>query len=208
MVHESPRCYGEHAVEMHDAATGRLLWSLPGAGQDVGRGVCMDIDPAHAGQECWASVGPLVNARGETIAATKPRAMNFGLWWDGDLLRETLDGVQVAKWNPATTKLDGVLNGAPFNAASNNGTKATPVFSADLLGDWREEVVWRTADNSALLVFTTPHATRHRLPTLMHDRAYRLQVAAQNAGYNQPPQTSFFLGEGMLPPPGAALHLP
>jgi rhamnogalacturonan endolyase len=42
--------------------------------------------------------------------------------------------------------------------------------------------------------------TRHRLPTLMHDTQYRVQVAAQNAAYNQPPHPSFFLGEGMTPP--------
>jgi rhamnogalacturonan endolyase len=84
-------------------------------------------------------------------------------------------------------------------AASNNGTKSNPVLSADLFGDWREEVVWRSLGDDALLVFSTTVPTRHRLPTLMHDRQYRVQVAAQNAGYNQPPHPSFFLGEGMTP---------
>ncbi|MBI5256280.1 MAG: rhamnogalacturonan lyase [Burkholderiales bacterium] len=208
MVHETPRLYGPHGIELHDAATGQVLWSQSGQGQDVGRGVCMDIDPAHPGQECWASVGPLVNAQGQVVGSAKPRAVNFGLWWDGDLLRETLDGVRIAKWQPDSGALQTLLDGRPWGAASNNGTKATPVFSADLFGDWREEVVWRSADSQALLIATTPHPTPHRLVTLMHDLQYRVQVAAQNAGYNQPPQTSFHLGVGMAAPPRPLLRLP
>lgn len=210
MVHEDRRAYtradGRHAIEMHDSATGRILWSHPGDGGDVGRGVCMDIDPAHPGNECWASVGPLFTARGEVIAATRPRAVNFGVWWDGDLLRETLDGTRIAKWQPASGTLQRLLDGATWGAASNNGTKATPVFSADILGDWREEVVWRSADNTRLLIAVSPHPTPHRMTALMQDRQYRVQVAAQNAGYNQPPHPSFFLGHGMpAVAPGPAL---
>lgn len=211
MVHESPKSYGEHGIEMHDAATGALLWSASGNNTDIGRGLCLDIDAAHAGVECWASVGGLYNARGQLIGSAKPRAMNFGLWWDGDLLRETLDGTTVAKWLPESGQLQTLLDGRTASAggaASNNGTKATPVFSADILGDWREEVVWRSADNTALLIFTTPHPTPHRLVTLMHDAQYRVQVAAQNAGYNQPPHPSYFLGAGMAAPARPRLLLP
>ncbi|MDT7838902.1 rhamnogalacturonan lyase [Aquabacterium sp. OR-4] len=191
MVHESPRVYGEHAIEMHDAASGALLWSHPGDRKDIGRGLCLDIDPAHAGVECWASVGPLFNARGQVIGEQRPRMVNFGVWWDGDLLREPLDKTTIAKWQPAEARLLPLLEAGPLGAASNNGTKATPVFSADILGDWREEVVWRSADNQALLIASTPHPSAHRLPWLMSDRQYRAQVAAQNAGYNQPPHPSF-----------------
>jgi len=208
MVHEAPRAYGPHGLEMHEAATGKVLWSISGENKDVGRGVCMDIDPAHPGQECWASVGPLLDARGNTISSVKPRAVNFGLWWDGDLLRETLDGVRVGKWLPATATTEVLLDGGAYGAASNNGTKATPVLSADLFGDWREEVVWRSADSLSLMIFTTPHPTTQRMVTLMHDLQYRVQVAAQNAGYNQPPQTSFELGAGMPPAPPPLLFFP
>jgi len=196
MVHETPSCYKGHGIEMHDAATGRILWSVDGNGSDVGRGVCMDIDAAHPGNECWASVGGLMASDGTQISTVHPRAVNFGLWWDGDLLRETLDGTRIAKWQPQTQQLKLLLDGADYGAASNNGTKATPVLTADLFGDWREEVVWRSVGNDALLIFSTTTPTTHRLPTLMHDTQYRVQVAAQNAGYNQPPHPSFFLGEG------------
>ena len=204
MVHETPRCYGKHGVEMHDAATGKILWSLDGKGADVGRGVCMDIDPAHLGEECWASVGGLMSAAGVQISAGRPRGVNFAAWWDGDLLRESLDGTRIEKWNPQSATMLPLLNGAEVGAASNNGTKATPVLAADLLGDWREEVVWRSADNNALLLFSTTAPTAHRMPALMQDAQYRVQVAGQNAGYNQPPHPSFYLGEGMAQTAGVA----
>ncbi|RZL89452.1 MAG: rhamnogalacturonan lyase, partial [Variovorax sp.] len=190
MVHESPKCYQGNGAAMRDAATGKVLWGIPST-IDVGRGICMDIDAAHPGNECWAAVGGITNpagglfsAKGVQISPVRPRAYNFGLWWDGDLLRESLDGTKIEKWNPQAQRLEPLLDAAQYKAGSNNGTKANPVLSADLFGDWREEVVWRSNTDDALLVFSTTAPTRHRLPTLMHDSQYRVQVAAQNAGYN------------------------
>lgn len=200
MVHESPRCYGDNGLEMHDAATGQVLWRMSGHNTDVGRGVCFDIDPASPGAECWGSVGGLMSAGGRLLSDKHPPRMNFAVWWDGDLLRQSLDHVAIDRWNPAAFKFETLLDGKAYGAASNNGTKGTPVLSADLFGDWREEVVWRNADSTALLVFSTALPTEHRLVTLMHDPQYRVQVANQNAGYNQPPHTSFHLGHGMKPP--------
>ena len=197
MVHETPSCYGNTGTGMHNAATGALLWGTSGEGVDVGRGVCMDIDPAYPGEECWGSRGGLRSATGVQIGTNRPGQMNFAAWWDGDLLREALDGTQISKWNPSTSSSTVLLDAAGAGAASNNSTKATPVLSADLLGDWREEVVWRNSANTALLIYSTTAPTATRLPTLMHNPQYRAQVAAQNAGYNQPPHPSFYLGAGM-----------
>jgi len=197
MVHETPSCYGATGSGMHDSATGALLWGVSGEGADVGRGVCADVDPAYPGEECWSSRGGLRSATGVRIGTARPGAMNFATWWDGDLLRETLDGTTIGKWNPASGTINTLLAGASVGAASNNGTKATPVLSADLFGDWREEVVWRNSSNTALLIFSTTIPTTTRLPTLMHNPQYRVQVAGQNAGYNQPPHPSFYLGYGM-----------
>ncbi|MCC3154965.1 rhamnogalacturonan lyase [Hymenobacter sp. BT770] len=182
---------------MYDARTGKILFArLPG--QDVGRGMAADIDPRYPGAEVWVSNPELglLTCKGERIGPS-PRSVNFGLWWDGDLLRELLNDTRVEKWDYQAGQLNKLLEGKAFGGASCNGSKATPCLSADLLGDWREEVVWRTADNSALLIFSTTIPTTHRLTTLMQDRAYRLGVARENVGYNQPPHTGFFLGEGM-----------
>ncbi|MEO5932382.1 MAG: rhamnogalacturonan lyase [Duganella sp.] len=197
MVHETPSCYGNTGTGMHNAATGALLWGTSGEGADVGRGVCMDIDPAYPGEECWGSRGGLRSTTGAQIGTNRPGQMNFAAWWDGDLLREALDGTQISKWNPSTSSSTVLVDAAGAGAASNNSTKATPVLSADLLGDWREEVVWRNGANTALLIYSTTAPTATRLPTLMHNPQYRAQVAAQNAGYNQPPHPSFYLGAGM-----------
>jgi len=208
MVHETPSCYRGMGAEMHDAATGKILWSVDGGGSDVGRGTCMDIDPAYPGEECWASVGGLMSAAGKQISPAHPRSINFGLWWDGDLLRESLDGAHIDKWHPQTGRLERLVDGADYGAGSTNGTKSTPVLSADLFGDWREEVVWRSTGDDALLVFSTTAPTQYRIATLMHDPQYRAQVAGQNAGYNQPPHPGFYLGDGMAPPVQQPIYVP
>jgi rhamnogalacturonan endolyase len=184
-------------VALYSATDGKILWSGD-QGQDAVRAMAADIDPRFPGAELWGGsneVG-LRSIKGERIG-NAPRSVNFGLWWDGDLLRELLDGNHVDKWDYKAATTTRLLDGSPFNAVSNNGTKATPCLSADLLGDWREEVVWRTADNQALLICTTTIPTAYRLPTLMQDPTYRLGVARENVGYNQPPHTGYFLGEGM-----------
>ncbi|MBD2722067.1 rhamnogalacturonan lyase [Hymenobacter armeniacus] len=200
-VHENEEKVPGHengpGAALYAAGTGKILIAkLPG--EDVGRGMAADIDPRQPGAELWVSNPELglLTCQGERIGPS-PRSVNFGLWWDGDLLRELLNDTRVEKWDYRAGQLTKLLEGKDFGAASCNGSKATPCLSADLLGDWREEVVWRTADNSALLIFSTTIPTTHRLVTLMQDRAYRLGVARENVGYNQPPHPGFFLGEGM-----------
>ncbi|OWK43388.1 rhamnogalacturonan lyase [Fimbriiglobus ruber] len=197
-IHEKTR--KNVGVSFRDAATGKVLWEKPSA--DVGRGVAMDIDPRHKGYESWAS-GPglsgVWNVKGEQVSRRKPRSCNFGVWWDGDLLREILDRTTITKWNWEPETETTLLSAT--GCASNNGTKATPCLCADILGDWREEVIWRSADNKELRIYTTTIPTDHRLYTLMHDPQYRLSAAWQNVGYNQPTQSGFYLGEGMKPPP-------
>jgi rhamnogalacturonan endolyase len=203
-IHE--RASHDRAASFRDARTGKVLWGKPSA--DVVRGVAMDIDPRHAGYEMWAS-GPglsgVWNANGETVSRRKPRSCNFGVWWDGDPLRELLDRTSISKWDwraeteTLLLRADGCL--------ANNGSKATPALCADILGDWREEVIWRSQDNSELRIYSTTIPTDLRLPTLMHDPQYRLSVAWQNAGYNQPTQTGFYLGAGMKPPVPAAIKV-
>jgi rhamnogalacturonan endolyase len=114
-------------------------------------------------------------------------------WWDGDPVRELLDGTHIDQYGSGgDTRL---LTGPPV--ASNNGTKATPALSGDILGDWREEIVWRTSDNGAPRIYSTPYETTHRITTLLQDRQYRTGLAWQNTAYNQPPHPSFYLGDGM-----------
>lgn len=118
--------------------------------------------------------------------------MNFKVYWDGDLLSEFLDGTRVSKWNWEDKCVD-VIFDAP-NCASNGGTKAVPVISADLFGDWREEIVWKSKDEKSLVIYSTTIPTTYKIPTLMHDYYYRSSVAIQNNHYNQPPNVGYYLG--------------
>ncbi len=196
-VHESPGRNGGIGSAMLDARTGEVLWSTP-ATTDIGRGVAMDIDPRHPGAEAWASGSDtLYDVKGQPIGR-RPRQQNFGIWWDGDLLRELLDGMTISKWNWEAHEATPLL--IATGAASNNGTKANPVLSADILGDWREELILRSEDNSELRIYVTPHPTDVRMVTLMSDPVYRLAVAWQNTAYNQPPHVGFYLGDGMTVP--------
>ena len=152
--------------------------------------------------ESWtagAGIEGVWNARGETVSDVKPPSCNFAAWWDGDLSRELLDRNHVSKWDPRTQKAERLLTAE--GCTSVNGTKATPSLSADILGDWREEIIWPTTDGQALRVYTTTIPTDRRIYTLMHDPVYRLGIAWQNTAYNQPPHTGFYLGSGMAEPP-------
>jgi hypothetical protein len=184
-------------VALYNGTNGTVHWGGD-YGLDVGRGMAADIDPRHVGAEVWGG-SPAVGLRsikGERIS-NAPSSTNFGIWWDGDLLRELLDGTALDKWDYATSSTTRLLQASAFQAASNNGTKANPSLTADLFGDWREEVIWRNANNQELLIFTTTIPTNYRFTSLMQDPAYRLAITWQNVGYNQPPHTSFYLGEDM-----------
>ncbi|MCK9793095.1 rhamnogalacturonan lyase [Isoptericola sp. 4D.3] len=171
-----------------DAATGRILSSAPPAGTDNGRGVAADVTADHPGAEVWSSkVSGLRSATDGSEVGRKPGSANFVIWWDGDGQRELLDGTHVDEYGAdGDTRL---LTGE--GVASNNGTKSTPALQADILGDWREEVIWRTTDSSALRIYSTDIPTAIAHPSLMEDRQYRLAVAWQNTAYNQPPHPSF-----------------
>ena len=196
-------------IQLRDARTGEQIWGIASTGSGgVARALAADIDPRHRGLEMWGvgeGVGGLFDVHGKKIADRGPRQCNMAIWWDGDLTRELLNGVSVSKWDYVAGREVPVFSGADHGCASNNGSKSNPCLSADLFGDWREEIVARTRDGTELRVFTTPIPTDRRLPTLMHDPVYRLAVAWQNAGYNQPPHPGFYLGDGMAAPPRARI---
>ncbi|MBC8054853.1 MAG: T9SS type A sorting domain-containing protein [Sphingobacteriaceae bacterium] len=200
MCHEDQSSYGGTGLTLRKAKTGELLWGVQATG-DIGRAMAADIDPRYPGYELWGATGGNVySSKGVPISTNVP-SFNFAIWWDGDLSRELLDGTKLDKWNTATNSSTRLFSIHTIETASQiNGTKANPCVSADILGDWREEMVYRSADNTNLILFTTNIPTTHRIPTLMHDPQYRVAVAWQNAAYNQPPHPGFFLGTDMATP--------
>lgn len=177
------------AVAMFDGATGEIIWQ-DGLGEDAGRGVAADIDPRYEGAECWCNIGGLRRGdTGEFISDKKPNSCNFTIYWDADPLAELLDHVSISKWNWQTEETELLLKAEGM--VSNNGTKGNPCLSGDILGDWREEVIWASEEQTELRIYTTTIPATDRRPTLMNDRQYRLAIAWQNVAYNQPPHTSF-----------------
>ena len=116
--------------------------------------------------------------------------MNFRIYWDGDEYDELLDGITITKF-PSSTAL--AVGRTSITGQSNNSTKATPCLSADIFGDWREELILRNSSNDALNIFSTVIPTDYRVPTLMHDHTYRMGICWQNVAYNQPPHLGYYL---------------
>jgi len=198
--------FDDAGAHFRDAKTGKVLWKLPSLEysskskfQGPGRGLSLNIDPRYEGSECWAAgagVKGLYDAKGNKIGEKSP-ACNMGMYWDGDFLREILDGTVVSKWDWKNAKSDVMFDAKDFQCESNNGTKKNPSLVADLFGDWREELIYRTADNQELRIFSSTIPTKHRLYTLMHNPQYRLSIVWQNVGYNQPPHTDYYLDESV-----------
>jgi len=211
-------CHENHrdGSELRDAGTGKVIFQIKSS-TDVGRCMAADIDPTNPGVEMWSSDSHgLRNIKGEVVApknaprrddSDEPKpdkhtnAMffrgrwlptNSAVWWDGDLLREMLDHEAVSKYDYETGGCNPIMrfDGCRFN----NWSKSNPCLSADIVGDWREEVLVRTDDSSELRLYVSTMPTDHRINCLMEDMPYRLGVATENVGYNQPPETGFYLG--------------
>lgn len=181
----------KYSVEMRDARTGEFIFGIPCLNSDIGRGASDDIDPDHYGAESWAA-GNMFDSEGTVIAQGQSVPENFLAYWDGDLGRELQDNINISKWNPKKNKADVIFTA--IGCTSINSTKSNPSLTADLFGDWREEVMYPTKDNTALKIFTTDAPTAYRIPTLMHNSLYRQYIATQNVTYNQPAHLSYYLG--------------
>ena len=198
-VHEIEEGTTGPGVVLFSAANGKVLFTAA-PNEDVGRGVADNIDPTRIGAQMWWSGSKgLYDIKGNKIGEA-PRSTNFLIYWDGDASREILNSNYIDKYGK------GRLFTAE-GARSNNGTKSTPALSADILGDWREELILRSEDNSELRIYSTTIPTTIRQYTLMHDSQYRLAIAWQNVGYNQPPHTSFYMGTGMKTAPKPNIKL-
>ncbi len=181
-----------YGAALRKASNGEIIFRYT-ADSDTGRAIAGNFSAENPGAEFSASLGDdLWNSKGEAIgtwSSITKWMQNFTIYWDGDLEQEVME----------RTMIDGYGKGRVFTArdvAYINGTKGNSSLAADLLGDWREEVIWPTQDGNFLRLYHTDFPTEYRIATLMHDTQYRVQIATQNVGYNQPAHTSFFLGTG------------
>lgn len=188
---------------LYDAGNGSMIKKMyMSAVGDVGRGDCADIDPNYKGMECWSTLENLYNCKGDAIGTEKSFPF-LSIWWDGDLLREFFIGVDSNGFNAAINKWNyNTKVSSRLYSVYQEGVKSTyagrPPFYGDILGDWREEFILETTDNTELRIYTTTIPTEHRIYTLMHNPAYRNSVDVK--GYLSSVYPDFYLGEGMKAP--------
>ncbi|MFC7534911.1 rhamnogalacturonan lyase [Actinoplanes sp. GCM10030250] len=193
-VHEGAT-YAPYGMAMRGAADGEVLFGTY-SGRDTGRGMIGDVLPEVRGIESWASMPGgsealgLHSAKGDILTDTIP-GTNQSIRWSADLTTQIVNGA-----GDVTPTIDDWKRGRLLTAdgtRANNGTKGNPSLVADVLGDWREELLVRTADSSAIRIYLSTEVTNHKLYTLMHDPQYRVEVARQQTTYNQPSYPSFYL---------------
>ncbi|GIF01675.1 rhamnogalacturonan lyase [Paractinoplanes rishiriensis] len=196
-AHENSRA--PYGYALREAATGKVIYGAF-AGRDVGRGMVGDVVPEVPGLETWANVPDgsgvlgVRSATGETLSNTTP-GTNMSIRWAADMTTQIVTGS-----GDATPMITDWRRGTLLTATgtlTNNSTKGNPALVADIFGDWREELLLRTTDSSAIRIYLSTEVTDRRLPTLLHDPQYRVETARQQTGYNQPAYPSFYLGSAL-----------
>lgn len=180
-------------------------------GTDCGRCMAANVSNSYAGAELWPTTNGVYSASERNYTSLTSGSVNFRIFWDGDLLDELVDhnydsslgkGVGIVQKLSESNTWSNLLQTDGYYSC--NSTKGTPCLQADLFGDWREELIYRNAGDSAIAIFMTTIPTNYRIYTLMHDMQYREAIGWQMCGYNQPPHVSYFLGEKekiTTPPP-------
>ncbi len=180
---------GGQGAYLADAKTGEILFKYQ-SNRDVGRALAGNFIPGNDSAEfvCATTTNVYQYRKNRLSPSGKTwgGGLNFAVWWTDKLERCGLDGTNVFSY-----EYGNVL--AAKGVTSINGTKSTPCLSADLFGDWREEIVFAKSNQKALRVYMTDYDTEYRIYTLMHNTMYRCGVANENVAYNIPPHTDFFL---------------
>jgi rhamnogalacturonan endolyase len=193
MVDEQTSENGGIASHYQDAKDGTIIWEDKQSG-DNGRGCAGPLIAGTKGWQFWSGSGGLYDTT-QKVVGSKPGSTNFTIWWGSDLIRFLEDGTSITPYGSG-----GGTGLSASGCSSNNSSKSTPALTADIFGDWREEVMYRTTGNDALRIYTTTTPTTNRLYTLMHDPIYRMSVATENVAYNQPPEPGIYIGPGMTLP--------
>ena len=173
-IHEDP--HPLDGMGLCDARNGRLIFGLdePTKDNQLGSALAGDIDPTRPGLELWADKY-LFSSKGVRIEGPVP-PQNELVWWDADLLREIHTRGAISKWNgPAL-----------------GNTQGSVQMVADIMGDWREEII--SFADGELRIYTTSIPATDRRVCLMQDPLYRNDVTHRSMGYAHVPMPSYYLG--------------
>lgn len=181
----------EPAMNYRNATTSKIYYRMQSTGDD-GRALAGNFTNRYPGSVGQSSqTGVLSLTADKVISGQGGFALNFRIYWDGDLCSEILDSPGTAK----AAKIEKLDGGRIFNSEGhlNNDSKNNACLTGDILGDWREELL--VANGTGMRLYTTSRPTTFRIPTLWHDHGYRQGMVWETIGYNQPPHPSYFLGE-------------
>ena len=192
------------AMNYRNACTSEFYYRVVATGDD-GRALCANFTDDYPGSQGRSvSTGWISGTADKELTALAGdnfiswADLNQRLYWDGDLCDEYFDSPGTEGYGAVYRPASSTVAGGRWNfteSKCNNWSKNNPGAIADIFGDWREEVVMRKSDNTALLIYTTGESTTYRIPTLWHDHQYRNAMVWQSMGYNQPPHKSYFLGK-------------
>ena len=203
---------GSQGNSYWNATTGQIYYRKADGGDD-GRSLAGNFSNSYPGGQGRSVSSGVIGLTCDKVVDTNGDAMsgsysnlNMRVFWDGDLLDEIFNCPTGTAREPKVMKWGGsVIRAFGDDVITNNDSKCNPSAQGDILGDWREEIVLRLRNNSALRIFTTTYSTNYDLYTLWDDHEYRNAMTWQCVGYNQPPHPSFFLGEleeiTIAPPP-------
>lgn len=184
-----------YGFALRDGETGKVIFGERGD-RDLGRCMIGDINPNVRGLQVW--VGDVMDCKGNVLPDER-LGTNANIRWAADLSTQVTDGLRTVEEKNIGLIGDnthGVML-HPQGTSTNNGTKGNPCLVADIFGDFREELLVRTKDSSAIRIYTNTELTEHKLFTPLHDTMYRCGVAWQNNCYNQPCYTSFYYASDM-----------
>ena len=179
-----------------DATTSKIRYRMTGSDDD-GRGMAANFCNDYPGAMAFsAHDNPISCVTNQHIDGLSKSGCtdNMRIYWDGDLCDESFNYTNGKNTAGGIYKYGKGLIATLTGSMTNNDTKGTPCYQGDLFGDWREEVIMRTANNN-IRIYTTTTETPWRNYTLWHDYQYRNAMVWQMCGYNQPPHVSYFIGE-------------
>jgi rhamnogalacturonan endolyase len=171
----------KNGVCLVDAKTGEIIWGYEESTYHVhSQAMIGDITDEYPGIECYAGEAKggdkffLYTADGKRISdknlwGLAPRAV----WWDADEQKEICYDNKVLEYNgDIDLEIEGKV-----------------LIVADILGDWREEIV--TSLPGELRIYSTNIVSDKKKVCLMQNHLYRMAVADATMGYYNAPQVGF-----------------
>ncbi len=194
-------------MSINDALTGDYIKKhfLAELG-DLSRGDAGDYDPRHKGAEYFSIIPGLFSCKGVEITHNYPRFPTWDIWWDANLGREFIDGVNavssapaIENWSTSNNKGDNRMYSVYNEGVHMGAYNGRPSAWGDFYGDWREEMLLEENTHRAMRLYMSWDVAPNRIYNLMQNPGYRMEHSTKGRiGAAYP---DFYLGYDMQTPP-------